>query len=139
MDRQLPHFRRRTVGTVVGHGTVRFGRKTTMKLWREIGILGIALAGLIILLAPVPAFAQSCALCYTQAASSGSRMIQALKSGILILIAPPTFMSIGLIFVCYRKRNQTRDQTGDETGNEERDGSSEWQSDDSEDSPRDAW
>jgi hypothetical protein len=34
-------------------------------------------------------------------------MIQALKSGILILIAPPTFMSIGLIFVCYRKRNQT--------------------------------
>jgi hypothetical protein len=36
-------------------------------------------------------------------------MIQALKSGILILIAPPTFMSIGLFFVCYRKRNQTRD------------------------------
>jgi hypothetical protein len=35
-------------------------------------------------------------------------MIQALKSGILILIAPPTFMSVGLIFVCYRKRNQTR-------------------------------
>jgi hypothetical protein len=35
-------------------------------------------------------------------------MIQALKSGILILIAPPTFMSIGLFFVCYRKRNQTR-------------------------------
>ena len=72
-------------------------------------ILGIALVGLIILLAPVPAFAQSCALCYTQAAASGSRMIQALKSGILILIAPPTFMTIGLIFVCYRKRNQTRD------------------------------
>jgi hypothetical protein len=79
-----------------------------MKLWRASAIGGIALAGLIILLAPVPAFAQSCALCYTQAASSGSRMIQALKSGILILIAPPTFMSIGLIFVCYRKRNQTR-------------------------------
>jgi hypothetical protein len=35
-------------------------------------------------------------------------MIQALKSGILVLIAPPTFMSIGLFFVCYRKRNQTR-------------------------------
>jgi hypothetical protein len=70
---------------------------------------GIVLVGLIILLAPVPAFAQSCALCYTQAASSGSRMIQALRSGILILIAPPTFMTIGLIFVCYRKRNQTRD------------------------------
>jgi hypothetical protein len=80
-----------------------------MKYSRSIWILGIALVGVILLLAPAPAFAQSCALCYTQAASSGSRMIQALKSGILILIAPPTFMSIGLIFVCYRKRNQTRD------------------------------
>jgi hypothetical protein len=36
-------------------------------------------------------------------------MVQALKSGILILIAPPTFMIIGAIFVCYRKRNQTRE------------------------------
>jgi hypothetical protein len=51
-----------------------------MKPSRAIWILGIALVGLIILLTPVPAFAQSCALCYTQAASSGSRMIQALKS-----------------------------------------------------------
>jgi hypothetical protein len=82
-----------------------------MKLWRPIAIFGITLVGIIILLAPVPAFAQSCALCYTQAASSGSRMIQALKSGILILIAPPTFMTIGLIVVCYRKRNQTRDDS----------------------------
>jgi len=85
-----------------------------MKLCKQIGILSLALVGLIILLTPVPAFAQSCALCYTQAASSGSRMIQALKSGILILIAPPTFMTIGLIFVCYRKRNQTRSNGGDE-------------------------
>jgi hypothetical protein len=80
-----------------------------MKLSKAIWILGIALVGLTILLAPLPAFAQSCALCYTQAASSGARMIQALRSGILILIAPPTFMTIGMIFVCYRKRNQTRD------------------------------
>jgi hypothetical protein len=56
----------------------------------------------------LPAFSQSCALCYTQAASSGAKMIAALKSGILILIAPPTFMSIGVIFVLYRKRNQFR-------------------------------
>jgi hypothetical protein len=73
---------------------------------------------MIVILAPVPAFAQSCALCYTQAAASGSRMIQALKSGILILIAPPTAMTIGLIFVCYRKRNQTRDDDGDESDRE---------------------
>lgn len=64
--------------------------------------------GLSLLLASLPALSQSCALCYTQAASSGSHMIQALRSGILILIVPPTFMSIGLIFVCYSKRNKTR-------------------------------
>ena len=37
-------------------------------------------------------------------------MIQALQSGILILIAPPTLASIGMIFVIYRKRNQIRKQ-----------------------------
>jgi hypothetical protein len=80
-----------------------------MKHSKSIWILGVALVGIIFLLSPVAASGQSCALCYTQAASSGSRMIQALKSGIIILIAPPTFMSIGVIFVCYRRRNQTRD------------------------------
>jgi hypothetical protein len=90
-----------------------------MKLGRKIGIVGIALAGLIILLAPVPAFAQSCALCYTQAASSGTRMIQALRSGILILIVPPTLGTIGVIFVMYRKRNQVRQMgAGDEWSTE---------------------
>jgi hypothetical protein len=94
-----------------------------MKLSKSIWILGLALVGLTVLLAPATAFSQSCALCYTQAASSGARMIQALKSGILILIAPPTFMSIGLFFVCYRKRNQTREDDGNESERE-------WKSDD---------
>lgn len=67
-----------------------------------------AFAGLMLLLAPLPLFSQSCALCYTQAASSGSRMIQALKSGILVLIVPPTLMSVGLIFVVHRKNSQVR-------------------------------
>ena len=61
---------------------------------------------------PLPALAQSCALCYTQAASAGARMIQALKSGILILIVPPTLMSIGMIFIVYRNRNRCRDAAG---------------------------
>lgn len=51
--------------------------------------------------------AQSCALCYTQAASSGKRMIQGLKSGILVLVVPPMFMSAGITFLAYRKRNQS--------------------------------
>jgi hypothetical protein len=61
---------------------------------------------------PLPAFSQSCALCYTQAASAGARMIQALKSGILILVIPPTLGSIGMIFVMRHKDNRVR-WTGD--------------------------
>jgi len=67
--------------------------------------------------APVPVFSQSCALCYTQAAASGSKMIQALKSGILILIIPPTIGTVGLIFVVHRRTNQVRrDPNSDEPG-----------------------
>jgi len=86
-----------------------------LNLSRQIAILGIALAAFIILLAPVPAFSQNCALCYTQAASSGSRMIQALKSGILVMIVPPTLGSIGMIFVVYKRRNQVRRTEQEET------------------------
>jgi hypothetical protein len=73
----------------------------------------LGLAGLILLLTAVPAFSQSCSLCYTQAASAGARMIEALKSGILILIVPPTLGSIGMIFVVNRKRNQVRRDSSD--------------------------
>ena len=89
-----------------------------MKVGKAITILAITLAATILLLCPTAAMAQSCALCYTQAASSGSKMIQALRSGILILIAPPTFGTVGLILICYRKRNQTRDAEGSEADRE---------------------
>jgi hypothetical protein len=80
------------------------------KLWirRPLLVFAATLLGLAMLTAPLPAFSQSCALCYTQAASAGARMIQALQSGILILIVPPTLMSVGMIFIVYRKRNQFR-------------------------------
>jgi hypothetical protein len=68
----------------------------------------VVLAGVVLFMIPLSALAQSCALCYTQAASAGARMIEALKSGILVLIGPPTLASIGMIFVVYRKRNQVR-------------------------------
>jgi len=84
------------------------------KRFRYIG-LGLG----VLLLMVAPAFSQSCALCYTQAASSGQRMIQALKSGILVLIVPPTLGSIGMIVVVYKKRNQVRrtdEEKQDESG-----------------------
>ena len=58
------------------------------------------------LVIPSLAFAQSCALCYTQAAGSGSRMIAALRSGILILAIPPTLICVGITWMAYKKRNQ---------------------------------
>jgi hypothetical protein len=90
-----------------------------MNVEKPLLLIGIALVGLTMLAAPLPAFSQSCALCYTQAASAGARMIQALRSGILILIVPPTFMSVGMIFIVYRKRNQCRrdDDAPDSGGN----------------------
>jgi len=79
-----------------------------VRIERPFLTIAIALVGLAMLAAPLPAFSQSCSLCYTQAASAGARMIQALRSGILILIVPPTVMSVGMIFIIYRKRNQFR-------------------------------
>jgi hypothetical protein len=75
---------------------------------KPLGSIGVALVALSLLLTAMPAFSQNCALCYTQAASAGARMIQALRSGILILILPPTLGSVGMIFVVYHKRNQVR-------------------------------
>lgn len=74
---------------------------------QSLRLFGVALVGLVLMLA-LPAFSQNCALCYTQAASAGARMIQALKSGILVLIIPPTLGSIGMIFIVHHKSKQVR-------------------------------
>jgi hypothetical protein len=73
----------------------------------------IALGLLAIFALPLPAFSQSCALCYTQAASAGQKMIHALRSGILILVIPPTLGSIGMVFVLRQKGKQVR-RTGEQ-------------------------
>jgi hypothetical protein len=54
---------------------------------------------------PTLLFAQNCALCYTQAAGAGHRIVQALRGGILMLIVPPMFICITLGIMAYRKRN----------------------------------
>jgi hypothetical protein len=64
----------------------------------------VTLLALIVVALPLPAFSQSCALCYTQAAASTQRFIQALRSGILILVIPPMFMSVGITVMAYRRR-----------------------------------
>ena len=59
---------------------------------------------------PGVAFAQNCALCYTQAAGAGARIAQALRSGIVILVLPPMLICIGLAVMTYRKRNQFNEE-----------------------------
>ncbi len=81
--------------------------KKTKTIWR---LLSRSLALLAALMAPALASAQSCALCYSQAAGSGSRLIQALRSGIFILVFPPMLISIGLAVMAYRKRNQFNEE-----------------------------
>jgi len=87
-----------------------------MKICRNLWLPAIVLAALLLLLAPVSAFAQNCALCYTQAASSGAKVIQALRSGILVLIVPPTLGSVGMIFVVRRKHNQFKREDSGQSG-----------------------
>ena len=52
-------------------------------------------------------------MCYTQAASAGARMVQALRSGILVLIFPPMGICIGLMVVSYKKRNRFQEGSSD--------------------------
>lgn len=79
---------------------------------RYLQIAFVALLAWVTLAAPMPASAQSCALCYTQAASSGARMIEALRSGILVLVIPPTIMSAFALYVLHRKSNQFKQAGG---------------------------
>ena len=80
----------------------------TKRFW----LIALGLLALVMLAYPRHAFSQNCALCYTQAASAGARMIEALRSGILILVIPPTLASVGMIFVVHCKRNQVRRTDG---------------------------
>ena len=92
---------------------------TQIKANGKFSLLALILLALGTVLFPLPAFSQGCALCYTQAASSSAQMIAALKSGILILVLPPTLGSIGMIFIVHRKRNQIRrNEQGTESGQE---------------------
>lgn len=76
-----------------------------------------AMVAVIVLASNAALYAQSCALCYTQAAASGHRFIQGLRTGILVLIVPPMFMSVGITLLAYRKRNRTNDQKESEKSN----------------------
>ena len=70
----------------------------------------MALTGALVIAANAACSAQSYALCYTQAAGAGHRFIQGLRTGILVLIVPPMFMSVGITVLAYKKRNRTNEK-----------------------------
>jgi len=78
-----------------------------------VGIRGwckAAFTGAVVMAVNAAGYAQGCALCYTQAAGAGHRFIQGLRTGILVLIVPPMFMSVGITYLAYQKRNRTNDR-----------------------------
>ncbi len=74
---------------------------TTRRLIKIIAVLVFVLA----FVAPQALLAQGCALCYAQAAGSTERFIQALRSGILILVIPPMLLSVMFTVMAYRRRH----------------------------------
>lgn len=68
-------------------------------------VSAIALAFAVALLSVHPAFAQGCALCYSDASATGPRGQAALRHGILILAIPPMLIFATIFIVLYRRRN----------------------------------
>jgi hypothetical protein len=72
--------------------------------WRVVPV-AIASVALLLLLSPAALHAQGCAMCYQSAASSGAKLIAALRHGILLLMFPPLLIFAGIIGLAYRRRN----------------------------------
>lgn len=71
-----------------------------------IRLLKRSFAAFVALASPAVLYAQSCALCYQDAANSGANFIRALKHGILVLLFPPLLIGITVVIAAYRKRYQ---------------------------------
>ncbi len=59
-------------------------------------------------------YAQGCPMCYNAAAAAKAGAIQALRSGILILLIPPVLMFVGIFLIAFRNRDRFNDQSAPE-------------------------
>lgn len=53
-------------------------------------------------------FAQTCALCYEQAAQAGARTSRAIDHGILVLLVPTLVMFVGVLVFAVRRANSSQ-------------------------------
>ena len=58
--------------------------------------------------------AQSCAMCYNTAAAAKATAIQALRSGILILLVPVALMFIGIFILAFRSKERCSEPSPEE-------------------------
>ncbi len=72
-------------------------------------------AGLALLVPSGIGYAQGCAMCYNTTAAAKAAAIQALRSGILVLLIPPLLMFIAIFVMAYWKRERFNDQSALET------------------------
>ena len=73
--------------------------------------LRLASLGLLIALWAAPAFAQSCAMCYTTVAGGGKGVIHALQGAIIVLLIPPVLLFSALTILLFRWRTSASRQT----------------------------
>jgi len=90
-------------------------------VWRRIlkGALAPGLIAFALLLSAAPAFAQGCAMCYSNASGSTKDGQKAISKAVIVLLVPPLgFMTIGMgMAVRYsRKRDEEVSNVTDESG-----------------------
>ena len=71
-----------------------------------------AVAGIVAFACSSAAWAQSCPMCYRAAAAAKGGALQALRSGILILMIPPVLIGGGIAVLAVRGRNRFNDASG---------------------------
>ena len=89
--------------------------QSRMPRWKERIRIAIARCSLLFSVMSVictDALAQGCASCYTTAAAGGPQTAHALRSGILVLLAPPVLIFAGTIAIVRIWKSARRDLSG---------------------------
>jgi hypothetical protein len=72
--------------------------------------IAAGLAALATLVSSNAVFAQSCPACYANAAAQTSGMLQALRTGILVMMLPSLSMFIVIFAIVYRRRKSSGEE-----------------------------